>query len=206
MKVILINGSPKPLGCTYTGLKEVQKVLEENGIETEIFQVGAKPIAGCSGCAKCLESKRCVIDDCVNEFLEKAEKADGFIFGTPVHFANASGAISSFMDRAFYGKTKLFRFKPAAAIASCRRGGASATLDQINKYFTISSMPVVSSKYWNMIHGNTPEEVVQDLEGMQTLRELGKNMAWLLKCIDAGKKAGIGLPQMEIPVKTNYIR
>ncbi|MGM9766833.1 MAG: flavodoxin family protein [Candidatus Cryptobacteroides sp.] len=206
MKVILVNGSARPKGCTYTGLKEVAQALEAEGIETEIFQVGAKPLAGCYGCGKCAETKRCFLDDTVNEFLDKAENADGFVFGTPVHFAGASGALTSFMDRAFYGKGHIFRYKPAAVIASCRRGGASATLDQINKYFGISSMPVVSSKYWNMIHGNTPEEVVKDEEGMQTMRELGKNMAWLLKCINAGTEAGISRPVMETPVKTNFIR
>lgn len=206
MKVILVNGSPHLKGCTYTGLREIEKILNGEGIETEIFNVGTKPLSGCLGCMKCLETGRCVINDSVNEFLEKAEGADGFIFGSPVHFASAGGAITSFMDRVFYGKGKIFRLKPAAAIVSCRRGGATATFDQLNKYFTISSMPVVSSKYWNMIHGNKPEEVFQDEEGLQTLRELGRNMAWLLKCIEAGKNAGIGTPVPEPPVKTNYIR
>lgn len=206
MKVILVNGSPKPHGCTYTALKEVEKELEAAGIETEIFHIGVRPIAGCYGCAKCMETGRCFMDDVVNTFLDKAEKADGFIFGSPVHFANASGAMTSFMDRVFYGKGRIFRYKPAAAVTSCRRGGATATFDQLNKYFTISSMPVVSSKYWNMVHGNTPEEVLQDLEGLQTMRELGRNMAWLLKCIEAGRQAGIETPKKEIPVKTNFIR
>ena len=207
MKVILVNGSPHKEGCTYTALKEVAKELNIAGVETEIFHIGTKPLSGCLGCSRCLQNGgKCFMDDSVNAFLEKAATADGFVFGSPVHFASASGAITSFMDRAFYGKGNLFRFKPAAAIASCRRGGATATFDQLNKYFTISSMPVVSSKYWNMVHGNKPEEVVRDEEGMQTMRELGKNMGWLLKCIEAGRLSGIELPVPEAPVKTNYIR
>lgn len=207
MNVILVNGSPHKEGCTFTALKEVAKELNAAGVDTEIFHIGAKPLSGCIGCARCLENGgKCFMDDSVNEFLEKAATADGFVFGSPVHFASASGAITSFMDRAFYGKGNLFRFKPAAAIASCRRGGATATFDQLNKYFTISSMPVVSSKYWNMVHGNKPEEVIRDEEGMQTMRELGKNMAWLLKCIEAGRRSGIELPVPEAPIKTNYIR
>lgn len=206
MKVILVNGSPHKEGCTYTALKEVEKELNAAGVETEIFHIGTKPLSGCLGCAHCLQTGKCFMDDSVNEFLDKAAEADGFIFGSPVHFANASGAISCFMDRAFYGKGQYFRFKPAASVVSCRRGGATASFDQLNKYFTISSMPVVSSKYWNMVHGNKPEEVLQDLEGLQTMRELGKNMAWLLHCIEAGRKAGISCPVPEPPVKTNYIR
>lgn len=206
MKVLLVNGSPHANGCTYTALCEVAGALEAQGIETEIFQVGTKSISGCLGCAACIKTGKCVIDDVVNEFVEKAEEADGFVFGSPVHFASASGALTSFMDRAFYGKGAVFANKPAAAIMSCRRGGATATLDQLIKYFTISNMPVVSSQYWNMVHGNTPDEVRQDLEGMQTMRTLGVNMAWLLKCIEAGKAAGIELPQREAKVATNFIR
>lgn len=206
MKVLLVNGSPHANGCTYTALCEVAGALEAQGIETEIFQVGTKSISGCLGCAACIKTGKCVIDDVVNEFVEKAKEADGFVFGSPVHFASASGALTSFMDRAFYGKGAVFANKPAAAIMSCRRGGATATLDQLIKYFTISNMPVVSSQYWNMVHGNTPDEVRQDLEGMQTMRTLGVNMAWLLKCIEAGKAAGIELPLREAKVATNFIR
>ena len=206
MKVLLVNGSPHANGCTYTALCEVAGALEAQGIETEIFQVGTKSISGCLGCAACIKTGKCVIDDVVNEFVEEAKEADGFVFGSPVHFASASGALTSFMDRAFYGKGAVFANKPAAAIMSCRRGGATATLDQLIKYFTISNMPVVSSQYWNMVHGNTPDEVRQDLEGMQTMRTLGVNMAWLLKCIEAGKAAGIELPQRETKVATNFIR
>ena len=162
MKVILVNGSPREKGCTYTALCEVAGALEKNGIETEIFQVGAKPIAGCIGCNVCLKNGRCFVDDPVNEFVEKAKTADGFVFGSPVHYAAASGAITSFLDRAFYGKGNVFAGKPGAAVVSCRRGGAASAFDQLNKYFTINSMPVVSSQYWNQVHGNTPDEVRQD--------------------------------------------
>lgn len=206
MKVILVNGSPKENGCTYTALCEVQKTLEQNGIETEIFQIGAKPVAGCIGCGSCIGSGKCFVDDKVNGFVEKAKLADGFVFGSPVHYAAASGAMTSFLDRAFYGKGSAFAGKPGAAVVSCRRGGASAAFDQLNKYFTISHMPVVSSQYWNQVHGNTPEEVRKDEEGMQTMRTLGNNMAWLLKCIEAGKQAGITFPEREKAVKTNFIR
>ena len=206
MKVILVNGSPREKGCTYTALCEVAGALEKNGIETEIFQVGAKPIAGCIGCNVCLKNGRCFVDDPVNEFVEKAKTADGFVFGSPVHYAAASGAITSFLDRAFYRKGNVFAGKPGAAVVSCRRGGAASAFDQLNKYFTINSMPVVSSQYWNQVHGNTPDEVRQDAEGLQTMRTLGSNMAWLLKCIQAGAAAGITFPEREPAMKTNFIR
>ena len=206
MKVILVNGSPREKGCTYTALCEVAGALEKNGIETEIFQVGAKPIAGCIGCNVCLKNGRCFVDDPVNEFVEKAKTADGFVFGSPVHYAAASGAITSFLDRAFYGKGNVVAGKPGAAVVSCRRGGAASAFDQLNKYFTINSMPVVSSQYWNQVHGNTPDEVRQDAEGLQTMRTLGSNMAWLLKCIQAGAAAGITFPEREPAMKTNFIR
>lgn len=206
MKVLLVNGSPNANGCTYTALCEVAEALEKNGIETEVIQVGAKAIAGCIGCGVCIRKGTCFVEDGVNEFVEKAKEADGFVFGSPVHYASASGAITSFLDRAFYGKGAVYAGKPGAAIVSCRRGGASAAFDQLNKYFTINHMPVVSSQYWNQVHGNTPEEVRQDAEGMQTMRTLGNNMAWLLKCIEAGKAAGITFPEREPALKTNFIR
>ncbi len=206
MKVLLVNGSPHAKGCTYTALCEVANALEKQGVETEIFQVGTKPVSGCLGCGGCMKTGKCVIDDVVNDFIEKAKEADGFVFGSPVHYAAASGAITSFLDRAFFGKSDVYANKPGAAIMSCRRGGATATLDQLNKYFTISNMPIVSSQYWNMVHGQTPEQVRQDLEGMQTMRTLGTNMAWLLKCIEAGKAAGVPVPQREEKVATNFIR
>ncbi len=206
MKVILVNGSPHEKGCTYTALKEVEKSLKNNDIETEIFWLGVKPISGCLGCGNCLKTGKCILNDKVNEFLEKVPTADGFVFGSPVHFASASGMISSFMDRVFYGRRNLFSNKIATSVVSCRRGGASATLDEINKYFSISNMPIVSSQYWNMVHGNKPDEVLKDEEGMQTMRTLGNNMAWLLKCINAGKKLGIEYPKNEPIISTNFIR
>lgn len=206
MKVILVNGSPHEKGCTYTALTEVEKTLNKEGIETEILWLGKEPVAGCIGCGACLKSGRCFRDDVVNTFIEKMSQADGFVFGSPVHFASASGELTSFMDRAFYGRGSLVAGKPAAAVVSCRRGGATAAFDQINKYFSISNMPIVTSQYWNQVHGNTPEQVVQDEEGMQTMRTLGMNMAWLLKCIEAGKKAGIDRPEYEKKIATNYIR
>lgn len=206
MKVLLVNGSPKANGCTYTALCEVAGALETNGIETEIVQVGTAPISGCIGCGACARTGKCFIEDGVNEFVEKAKQADGFVFGSPVHYAAASGALTSFLDRAFYGKSAVFAGKLGAAIVSCRRGGASAAFDQLNKYFTISSMPIVSSQYWNQVHGNTPDEVRQDEEGMQTMRTLGNNMAWLLQCIESGKNAGITFPEREPMLRTNFIR
>lgn len=206
MKVILVNGSPHEKGCTYTALAEASEALSKNGIETEILWVGNKPIQGCIGCMACKKTGRCFVSDSVNDFVEKAKTADGFIFGTPVHYAAASGSITSFMDRAFYSGGSALAGKPAAAIVSCRRGGGSSTFDQMNKYFTINCMPIVSSQYWNQVHGNTPEEVKKDEEGMQTMRTLGNNMAWLLKCIEAGKEKGIDFPEREPFIRTNFIR
>ncbi len=206
MKVLLVNGSPHRQGCTYVALQEVVKALNSNDIQTEIFQVGNKPVSGCIACGKCIESGRCCIDDVVNEFIDIVDQYDGFVFGSPVHYAAASGSLTSFMDRVFYGRSPLFALKPAAAIVSCRRGGASAAFDQINKYFTMNNMPVVTSQYWNMVHGNTPEEVKKDEEGLQTMRMLGTNMAWLLKCIDSGRKTGVPFPEQEKRIKTNFIR
>ena len=205
MKVLLVNGSTHEKGCTYTALCEVEKALNENGIETEIFQLSGRKIAGCSGCWACKKTGKCVFDDGVNEFVEKAETCDGFVFGSPVYYASAAGALVSFMDRVFYSAGKKFAYKPAAAVVSCRRAGASTTFDVINKYFTINQMPIVSSNYWNEVHGNKAEEVLQDLEGLQTMRVLGNNMAWLLKCIQLGKEQGIE-PKKEQKVWTNFIR
>ena len=205
MKVLLVNGSPHQKGCTYTALEEVAKTLEENEIEAEIFQLGNKAINGCIGCGSCKKSGQCFMDDKVNEFAQKAKDADGFVFGSPVHYAAASGALTSFLDRVFYSAGKYLQFKPAASVASARRAGTTATLDQINKYATISNMPLVSSQYWNMVHGFTPEDVKKDLEGMQTMRTLGRNMAWLLKCIELGKSNNINRPELEERVATNFI-
>lgn len=206
MKVLLVNGGPHEKGCTYTALEEVAKTLQKNGVETEIIWLGVQPIAGCIGCNACLKTGKCFRNDIVNEFIEKSKTADGFVFGTPVHFASMSGALTSFMDRVFYGRGDLFKNKPACGVVSCRRGGASATFDQLNKYFSISNMPIVTSQYWNQVHGNTPDEVRKDEEGIQIMRTLGNNMAWLLKCIDVAKKNGVEYPQNESPIKTNFIR
>ena len=210
MKVLLVNGSPHKKGCTYTALKEVEKTLNEEDIDTEIFWIGTKPLAGCIACMKCAEIERCSFDDRVNDFLDIVNDADGFIFGSPVHYAAASGAITSFMDRVFYadlvGGRQSFYLKPAAAVISARRAGTTATFDQLNKYFTISQMPIISSRYWNMVHGSKPEDVKKDLEGLQTMRVLARNMAWFLKCKDAGTKAGIQLPETEEIISTNFIR
>lgn len=210
MKVLLVNGSPHKKGCTYTALKEVAETLNKEKVDTEIFQVGTKPLAGCTACRKCAETGYCVFDDKVNEFIKIAGDFDGFIFGAPVHYAAVNGAMTSFMDRAFYAPLKagkdIFYLKPAAAVISARRAGTTATFDQLNKYFTLNQMPVVSSRYWNMVHGTNPEEVKEDKEGLQTMRILGRNMAFLLKCKEAGLKAGVDLPEQEEITFTNFIR
>ena len=210
MKVLLVNGSPHKTGCTWTALTEVAKTLNKEGIETEIFWIGIKPLAGCTACKSCARTGRCMFDDTVNEFLDIAKDADGFVFGSPVHYAAASGALTSFMDRAFYtdmqAGRQTFYLKPAAAVVSARRAGTTATFDQINKYFTISEMPVISSRYWNMVHGAKPEDVKKDIEGLQTMRVLARNMAFFLKCKEAGLKAGVQLPEREKTVFTNFIR
>ncbi len=206
MKVLLVNGSDHEKGCTYTALCEVEKALQANGIETELYQLHGKSIAGCKGCWSCLKAKKCVFDDgTVNEFVEKAASADGFVFGSPVYYASPSGGLLSFMDRVFYSGGRSLAYKPAAAVVSCRRAGASTTFDVINKYFTINNMPVVGANYWNEIHGNTAEQAAQDEEGLQTMRILGNNMAWLLKCLALGKEAGIE-PIREKKIMTNFIR
>lgn len=207
MKVILINGSPHPKGCTYTALTEVAGQLNENGVDTELIHIGSKPVRGCIGCGKCSQNdSRCIFsDDIINATLDKIEHADGLVVGSPVYYASPNGSLLSFLDRLFYAGN-CFSYKPGAAIVSARRGGTTAALDVLNKYFTISHMPVVSSQYWNMVHGNSPEEVKQDLEGMQTMRVLGRNMAWLIKSIEAGKQAGITQPDAEPKARTNFIR
>lgn len=206
MKVLLINGSPRAYGCTYTALSEVATQLQKHGIETQIFQIGNQPIRSCIACGRCTSTGHCVFEeDGVNECIDLISQADGVVIGAPVHYASAAGACSAFLDRVFYAKNS-FAFKPGAAVVSCRRGGASATFDQLNKYFTISSMPVVSSQYWNSVHGNTPEQVKQDLEGLQTMRTLADNMAWLLHCIEAGKQSGIPYPTPERRISTSFIR
>lgn len=206
-KVLLVNGSCNEMGCTYTALTEVAAALEKEGLETEIFQLGREAIRDCVGCGGCRKLGRCVFDDdAVNGFVDKAGKADGFVFGTPVYYAHPSGRILSFLDRAFYSGGSAFACKPGACVASARRAGTTASLDVLNKYFTINRMPVVSSNYWNMVHGNTPDEVHKDLEGLQIMRGIGQNMAWIIKCIEAGRAAGIECPKPEAKVRTNFIR
>ncbi|MDE5967177.1 MAG: flavodoxin family protein [Lachnospiraceae bacterium] len=205
MKVLLINGSPNKEGCTYTALKEVADTLDKNSIETEIMYLGVKPIAGCIACGSCSNTGKCFIDDKVNEVIEKLPEIDGIVIGSPVYYAGASGQITSFLDRLFFAGSGKFEGKLGAAVVSCRRGGASATFDQLNKYFTINCMPVVSSQYWNQVHGFTPDDVRKDLEGLQTMRTLGSHMAWLLKCIEIGRQNGIEKPERETPVRTNFI-
>lgn len=207
MKVLLLNGSPHAKGCTFTALSEVAKELETQGIQTEILQIGTQPVRGCIGCRRCRTTGHCIFDDdIVNLVIDKAAEADGFIVGSPVYYASANGALIALLDRIFYAGSKNFVYKPAAAVVSARRAGTTASFDELNKYFTISQMPVVSSQYWNMVHGNTPDEVRQDLEGLQIMRTLGRNMAWLLRCIDAGKKANVSFPEEESRVATNFIR
>lgn len=206
MKVLLINGSPHKDGCTFTALSEIAKVLNEQGIETQIYHIGNKPIHGCEACGACYESGYCVFaEDGVNECVDLTVQADGLIVGSPVYYASPNGALLAFLDRMFFAKSHKFANKPAAAIVNCRRGGASSSFDVLNKYFTISNMPVVSSQYWNGTHGTTPEEVKRDLEGLQIMRTLGNNMAWLIKCIDAAKDK-VPFPQREPWQPTNFIR
>lgn len=196
-KVLLINGSPHPQGCTAEALKEVQRTLESEGIETELIQVGNKNIRGCISCNKCSELGKCVFDnDLVNESAPKFEAADGIVIGSPVYYGSPNGTMLSFLDRLFYSTPFSKHMKVGAAVVSCRRGGNTASFDVLNKYFTISSMPVVSSTYWNQVHGFTAEDVRKDLEGLQTMRNLGRNMAFLIRAI-ADAKAAYGLPEPE---------
>ena len=208
MKVLMLNGSPHEKGCTYTALMEVAGELEKAGIQTEIMHVGGDLVHGCMGCGACSKLGTCIYSqDKVNEAVEKMKESQGLIVGSPVHYASAGGAVTSFLDRFFYSGGAYAAHKPAAAVASARRAGTTATLDQLNKYFMISQMPVVSSQYWNMVHGGCPEDVKKDEEGLQIMRVLGRNMAWLLQSIEAGKASGIAVPDMEKEKKrTNFIR
>ncbi len=204
MKVLLLNGSPHEHGCTFTALSEVAGALRECGAETEILWLGNGPVRDCVACHACHRAGKCVFDDdVVNRIIEKADACSGFVFGTPVYYAHPSGRVLSILDRVFFAGSRSFAHKPGAAVCSARRGGTTATFDVMNKYFTISQMPVVSSTYWNMVHGNSPEEVRQDLEGMQTMRNLGRNMAWLMQCIE---RSGLPAPETERGAFTNFIR
>ena len=213
MNVTLVNGSPHAHGCTDRALREVAAALEEQGVGTEIFWIGSKPVGGCMGCNACAKGAGCVVDDAVNRFLPLVKRSDGFVFGAPVHFSHAGASLLGFMDRAFYSELRLsgqngsqFAHKPAAAVVSARRAGTTCSFDDINKFFTIRQMPIVSAQYWNMVHGNTPEEVERDEEGLGTMRTLGRNMAWMLRCIEAGRAAGITPPEREAFPATNFIR
>ena len=206
MKVFLVNGSPHQHGCTDRALREVASALEQGGIETEIFWIGNQPIGGCIGCGACAKLGRCAFDGPVNEFAEKLDSADGFVFGSPVHYAAASGSMTSFLDRLFYSAGGKMKGKPAAVVVSARRGGTTAAYEQLLKYPGICQMPIISSCYWNMVHGSCAEEVEQDLEGLRTMRVLGHNMAYFLHCLAAGRAAGIPLPPEEPPARTNFIR
>lgn len=209
MKVLLVNGSPHKEGCTYTALSEVAGTLNKNGIDTDFFWIGTEPLAGCIACNACKATGKCFRNDAVNDFVDKIDEYDGFVFGSPVHFATVAGAMMSFMQRAFYvGAIQHPKImgKPGAAIVSCRREGSTATLDQLNKFIIGNNMPMVPSQLWNVVHGNTPDEVRQDKEGLQIMRTLAQNMAWMVKCIEAGNQAGIEKPVYEEFTPTSFIR
>ena len=205
MKVLLVNGSSRPDGCTSVALKAVADALEKEGVGTETVFIGNQPLPDCISCGQCRKLRKCVFDDVANEISQKAASCDGFVFGCPVYYAHPSARLLTVMDRAFFSAGRNFAYKPAAAVVSCRRGGASTTFDVINKYFTINNMPVVGSTYWNDVHGAEPEDVPKDQEGITTMTNLGKNMAWLIKCIAAGKEKGLDHPR-PIKVFTNFIR
>ncbi len=205
MKALILNGSTRKNGCTYLALSEIAKVLNAEGVETEMIQMGGSPIRDCIGCNSCAGKNRCVFeDDIVNEIIAKAKKADGFIFGSPVYYAHPSGQLLSLLDRLFYAGGGAFAHKPGAAVVTARRAGTTASLDVLNRYMTDAQMPIVSSTYWNMVFGPVPELVEQDREGLQTMRNLGRNMAWLLKCIQAGRQSGIEVPFAETANWTNF--
>ena len=206
MHVLLLNGSANQKGCTYTALEEIGRTLQAEGIDYEIFQMGAQPVRDCIGCGQCSEQGCVFADDKVNEFIAMAKEADGMVFGTPVYYAHPSGRIQSFLDRVFYSSSKVFAFKPGAAVAVARRGGTTASFDVLNKYFGISQMPVAGSTYWNIVHGAKKGEAAEDAEGLQTMRNLARNLAWMLKCFEAGRQAGVKLPDSERTSRTNFIR
>ena len=206
MKVLMLNGSPKARGNTGLALEEIGKQLEKEGVEYEIFQLGGAPVRDCIGCGQCTEAGCAFDDDGVNAFIAKAKEADGFVFGTPVYYAHPSGRILSFLDRVFFSSSELFAHKPGAAVAIARRAGTTASFDVLNKYFGISEMPVAGSTYWNIAHGRRPGEVELDEEGLRTMRNLARNLAWMLKCFEAGDRAGVPRPETEEGPATNFIR
>jgi multimeric flavodoxin WrbA len=206
MKVLLMNGSPNEHGCTYTALSEVAGAIAKHDIETEILYLGKKPVSGCIACGYCSEHGKCVIQDGVNDLMARIDTIDALVLGSPVYYAGAAGQLTAFLDRLFFSGGAKMAGKLGAAVVSCRRGGSASAFDRLNKYFTISNMPVVSSQYWNHVHGFTAEDVKKDEEGLQTMRVLGENMVWLLKSIEAGRKQGITAPQYEERKFTNFIR
>ncbi len=203
MKVLLLNGSPHANGCTATALREMESVFAAEGVETEWIQVGQAAVRGCVACRNCAKTGKCVFDDLVNETAPKLEKADGMVIGSPVYYASPNGNLLSFLDRLFYSTSFSKHMKAGAAVVSCRRGGNSASFDVLNKYFTISGMPVASSTYWNQVHGYTAEDVLKDLEGLQTMRNLARNMIFLIRAI-AQEKARSGLPEQERSFFTSF--
>ena len=206
MKVVMINSSPHEYGCTYTALNEIAQELSKQGVEIEILHIGKEAIHACTACGQCRKLGKCVFDDAVNRYAGKLAEADGLIFGTPVYYAGISGQLKCFMDRTFFSSSRKLAYKPAAAVVSARRGGCTATFDDVTKYFTINNMPVVSSQYWNQVHGNRPEEVLKDLEGLQTMRTLARNIAYWLQAKAAADAAGVRLPDIEPRQATNFIR
>lgn len=205
MKVLMINGSPRVKGNTYIALHEMEKIFSENGVQTEIVQVGNKDIRGCIACGSCAEKGKCVFDDMVNEIASKFEACDGLVIASPVYYASANATLIAFLDRLFYSTHFDKTMKVGASIVAARRGGLSSTFDELNKYFTITGMPIASSQYWNSIHGGSPGEAQQDAEGLQTMRTLAKNMTFLMKSIQLGKEK-FGLPEKEEHLWTNFIR
>lgn len=206
MKVLLINGSPHQAGCTYTALHEVERTLQANGIATEWLYLGKQPIAGCIACGNCLKTGACFRNDVVQDIQNRLDEFDGIVIGSPVYYRGPTGQLIAFLNRLFYATEKRMAGKVGAAVVSCRRGGASATFEQINQYFTICNMPIVSSQYWNSVHGFTPDDVRKEKEGLQTMRVLGQNISWLLKCIVCGRKNGINPPTYEPRIRTHFIQ
>lgn len=205
MKILIINGSPRANGNTAIAVKEMEAVFKKEGIETEILQIGNKAVRGCIACGSCRKTGKCVFDDCVNEAAEKFKNADGLVIASPVYYASANGTLISFLDRLFYSSSFDKTMKVGASVVICRRGGASATFDELNKYFTISNMPVAASRYWNVVHGRAEGEASKDLEGLHTMRTLARNMSFLIKSIALGKEK-LGLPEQEPVIMTNFIR
>lgn len=206
MKALLINGSPHQRGCTYTALHEVEKTLQQHGVVTEMLHIGSRTISGCIACMKCMQTGYCFRNDIVTDIQKRLDEFDAFVIGSPVYYSGPSGQLISFLNRLFLSSQDRMAGKLGAAVVSCRRGGASATFEQLNQYFTIANMPIVSSQYWNSVHGFTPDDVRQDTEGLQTMRTLGENMAWLLKCIACGRQNGITRPDYEPTVRTHFIQ